>query len=79
MMRAHSEPQVIHGTWFRVIGPEGLHELFEDERAAVLRAMDWAGAPIDESDRQASLDELYDRLELTLDTTGEFILVCEAG
>jgi|GEM_PF-3310031 len=61
----------------RVTGPEGLDETYEDERDAVLRALDWAGFPIEDDYVNAPLDVLYERLEWTLGKTGEVIWVRE--
>lgn len=54
--------------------PDALLEFFYDERAAVLRALDWAGADMAEAECMET-DDLWTLLEDTIEQTGEVILV----
>ena len=55
---------------------DALHEYYDDERAALLRALDWAGDDMVEAERLETA-ALWDRLEALIERTGEVIQVME--
>lgn len=61
----------------RVTGPEGLDEIFYNERDAILRALDWAGDEMDTACETEAVDELYDRLDDIMKRTCDVIWVRE--
>lgn len=54
--------------------PDALLEFYYNERSAVLRALDWAGADMAEAECMET-EDLWTLLEDTIESTGEYILV----
>lgn len=55
---------------------EDMCEIYSDERAALLRALDWGGDDMAEAELH-STEDLWNRLEWLIEQTGEIIRVDE--